>query len=75
MGKDLMLDIGRALGKREMLLYIQRACIAKGGTLTLEDINKYSQVCAVDEMVYPVDEYSFDVDKDIRAESIRIANM
>lgn len=74
MDKDMLLEIGNAMGQREMLLYIQRACIAKGEPLTLEDINKYNQVVQVKEMCFDVEEYEGEFHRDIRLSSIQIAN-
>lgn len=72
--KEMLLEIGNAIGQREMLLYIQRACIAKGEPLTLEDINKYSQIVSVKEMCFEVEKYEGEIQKDIRLASMKIAS-
>jgi hypothetical protein len=74
MSKNLVLDIGRVLGKRQMLFELQLACRFNGGTLTLDDINKYSEICELLEEIYPVDKYALKTDVEIREESKRIAN-
>jgi len=68
-----LLAVGRVMGKREMLLFLQRACIAKGGNLSLDDINKFNQLIMIDETIFETAEYEGMVDSDIRVASIQIA--
>jgi hypothetical protein len=69
------IEIGTAMGKREMLLILQKACVAAGGTLSLEQINQYSKVVAIDEMVWAVERYEGEIQGDIRRQSILISEM
>ena len=71
---DVLLETGKVIGKREMLFYLQKACIAKGEPLTLDDINAYSEMLEFQENLYEVEKYeSYIVEKDLRETSKRIA--
>lgn len=71
--EQMMIEIGNVIGKREMLYFFQKAAIAKGGALTLEDINQYNQVCLVNEQIYQTADYEDGVQQDVRISSIKIA--
>ncbi len=43
--------VQRLLGEREMLCRMQRACRAKGGLLTMQDLSLLHQSLLVDEFV------------------------
>jgi hypothetical protein len=69
------IEIGTAMGKREMLLILQKACISAGGTLSLDQINQFNAVAAIDEMVWAVERYEGEIQKDIRRQSILISEL
>lgn len=69
----LVLEVGRVIGKREMLYYIQKECLAKGEPLTIEDINKYSKLLEFEEEIYDVEKHEMMIQNDMRNSSKSIA--
>lgn len=71
--EKLNLEIGRVMGKREMLFYLQKACLAKKQPLTLEDISAYSKTLEYEEALWKVEDFEDTIQRDIRKTSKSIS--
>jgi hypothetical protein len=75
--REELINAGMAMGKREMLLNIQRQLVAmkaqgKGDSLTLKHVNLFDQLVSIDETLFVKPEFESEVSADIRAQSKNI---
>lgn len=73
MDHEMALELGNAMGQRELFYYLQKACLANGGSLTIDQLNQYSDVIMVKENIFEVEQHESELQQALREASITIA--